>query len=1805
MPTYHVATPDGREFDLESDRDLNAAEVAAMVTGAPAEPGPVRGDEGETPSRGRDLLNRVFKGGAQGVGQSLQGAARLGYAIGQALGADSDVTPEMRESRLGTISPAFRLGRDLVEGAEDAFPTDTARDRNLASVLASAAGQMVPTIASGGAGRVAAAIQYGLSAGEQGAQEAIAAGRPDLATPAFSLYAPLGAVSEGALGVAPRFIPGLREGGRGVLRALVLGAGKEGAQEGLEQAGQNVGAKDVLGFDPERGRLQDVPLSIVAGALLGGPVAAVPPALNRLSGGAARKPDSKELAEPIDLEPVPERGTEQAAPEAPPPSVDSVQGSAAAVPEPAQPAAVFRGPQGQEYLVELGSATLEQVQEVMFRTQPGVEFLELRGADAANAADPAVPAPSVEAQADETRDTEPLTPPDPSVEPDLVEPQRESAPVDLDADLYREQVAQVVDNRPLGGPMLELGRPSQNLQAAGLPDQRIRVSESVLRKISQGRDPQHRLSRQHLEDLPRALNDPIMSFDHANGNLDVLTELVVGGENAIVGVRVNRDAGRGVRIASIATVFGKRAESLAHWIESGRMRWWNKPKTEAWLRSNGAPIAHRVTAALRSREQPTPPAAESQGSQGQDAESNAQTQPAAGSRNESPGPAILDSTVGVLGRPPAPAAVAPEVSIESRNAPDPAGMRPAPDSGGSKAAGPAVPSVVQEHPAPPTAPEPTRQAHEPAAAFLAEGGTPSPAAEAAATAAAARVRSALQPPRGMHVPNRGRGAGEAGFINLTVVADLVVAGARVLRRLGGRAAGRARWAAAMVKDFGQQVARYLSAVWNRIARIGAGVRLRLSPDALGHRNQIEELAGRTNIPEEERPLYGEDVLDKGRARLGRALAPKSVQIRMLGSRDLLDAKQRMDIVEATQTAAVRRQAAQLRDQLVATAQASHPSGWWLPRWLVGTRRARHFMDRALHVAARLNPSGRDASGNFVWGDFRQRMGFLTPRAFASGGHSVGGSLTWVHPVLGTKETVTIGPLVQNAEGRPVFQLFRDIPASVQGELYDHYRTEFPDMIWFLDMFIDPALKDTRVTHNGVEIPIFNRVALATMMAAGDPAFQALDAYTPDVLVTRSLLGAIRGALGFSAGARSPGRRYKTGASRESGNVRDLLSGFNVRTVQALRERTRREWARAVMREATPIQNGVVPAGWSELDTGMKEVWNAVQRLRAWRSPRDPKTGNPIFPETEARLTDDGSPEWKAFFGEAARLRGRRLMIPERLVNLLKSQYRDQIQHGILYRLGAWAIRNSTRLFLVAPTTYVANVASNDLFTLEAATRRILSGILGAKPQDLRFARNLFLAEAAGRFMGLREAIGLGDQTQFMRTVRDVLPDTVFAESTGLEDLAMRLDESAWSYLREGEIGAAALQMIQYGNVDLRFKQRMAYAWLRAQAVTNARKAGLRGRALGAAVDAYLANPPLADRAQAVSIANFELLNYADTPDWLQNRTSDYWKLLLPFPRFGYHYLAKNARRATALRDVVSRVPRQRRADALADFLTFVLWPAGGLGVLAGAALRAASDGEDDDEARMLVGVGRSKVLGPDGDVTSKPLDRTLVTANRVNLSAWARAAGLGGEKGDDDFWWRVRNYPVIAMAGAAILAEQDARRFGVKEGVRTYLGSSADLASDFFSLGMAAKVPLKAWQTLSDTTQGRNPPPVIGDPYATRVPFVAYVTDQTLDAFVPGSRQADMVIRWVDPMPRRRATHRGLGFNPGAWDAARVGHVTGLLDRLLAGEQGRSTLPPEGTVDRSGRIDAREVPLTQRLAELGGLNVRPIDREKYRAALAQ
>ena len=905
----------------------------------------------------------------------------------------------------------------------------------------------------------------------------------------------------------------------------------------------------------------------------------------------------------------------------------------------------------------------------------------------------------------------------------------------------------------------------------------------------------------------------------------------------------------------------------------------------------------------------------------------------------------------------------------------------------------------------------------------------------------------------------------------------------------------------------------------------------------------------------------------------RHMGRKSRQLVYFGGQATLRAKQQLELDEAYAARAVRKQVEELQNKLVKDAWDSQ-TGQKLPKiFRVGkwAKRLKKFYKLALPIAAHLNTTGKNKDGTFNYADFEMRAGLMPIKEFKKQDYNVGDTILVKDEITGEIDELTIGPYIV-ANGRQGHQLIRKVAAEQQGEIYDHFAEEFPDLIWAVDMFIDPALKDTRTVINGVEVPAFNRFSLAGMMTEGDTEFEGLAGYTPDVIISRSLLGALKGVFNPKAGTRSPGRKYKTGTGREGelnveteedeetgkpvfagytrkgGDLQGLFEGFTIRGFQAIREKARKEYAENIIRTAgKPIDKkvGLLP-GHVTYSTGIGMVWDTIKAFRNFESLEADS-------EIQKRLSEKGGIDgYSKFIGEALALRGKTYQINEDVIRLLQNGFAADKVHGRLYQMGAWAIRNSTQTLLAHPFTYMVNVLSNDVFTAEAIAKNTISGMLklastkgklGA--DDLRFAKNLFTAQFY-KFAGVRKMVGW--KTDFDQFTEEVMPDDVFEGSTALEDLKVQHHIKPWEYLRQGEFGAAALQLIQYGNVDLRAKQRSAYAFLKSKAVRAAKARGLSGEAMKREVASYMARPPKLDRVQALELANFDYLNYADSPDVLQRFASnDYSRLIIPFPRFGYHYMAKQIERVSAVKVLMGKVPKGKRADAFADLVTFGLFTAGAGGWLLDKVLRG---GDDDEEARGRIGTATYKYFDEvTGEMKSKRLNRELITANRVNLSEYARLLGIDDDD-DSDFWWRARQFPPVIMGGALILAEQDAKAGGVSSGVKTYFSQGADLAKDFFTLGGGIKVLEKVYRAAT-TEPGDKPEAMITDPYATNVPLTFYVTDQVMTTLVPGRRQFDDVMMMIDPTSRRKTAAKPLSYDPGAWDAIKLGHVSGVVNRIL------------------------------------------------------
>ena len=406
---------------------------------------------------------------------------------------------------------------------------------------------------------------------------------------------------------------------------------------------------------------------------------------------------------------------------------------------------------------------------------------------------------------------------------------------------------------------------------------------------------------------------------------------------------------------------------------------------------------------------------------------------------------------------------------------------------------------------------------------------------------------------------------------------------------------------------------------------------------------------------------------------------------------------------------------------------------------------------------------------------------------------------------------------------------------------------------------------------------------------------------------------------------------------------------------------------------------------------------------------------------------------------------------------------------------------------------------------------------------------------------------MGFKTQYDRVIDEILPDEVFENSTALADLKVNYDVGWLEYLKQGEIGAAGLQAIRYGNIDLRPKQRLAYAYLKSQAVRRAKDKGLKGKALKDSVDSYMLNPQL-----------------------LQDLTKhDMSRLVFQYPRFGYHYAHKQYDRLKALKNLFGKQPPGARADALAHVVTLATFTGGLGGALAHYILKSIA-GDDEDDSGQYIGNYQIKYRDQNtGEVKTKKIDYSMITSNRINLSKYFEALGIGDGDGED-FWWRVRNYPMIAMAGASVQAIEDTKKFGAAHGAATWFNMAKDLATDMTTIGAGMKVGSKALSSLKSMDSGQPERPFL-DPYGATVPFSFYLTEAALSSFVPGKRQFDEFSLMVDPVHRRRTGSKQIGYDPGPWEAIRQGHAGGAVDRVLTALGAVDPLPPGGKVENVSR----------------------------------
>lgn len=242
-----------------------------------------------------DKARRVAKGAIEGTGDVISGLGTFPQAVNRMV----DVGQEKLAATLGlnpTQLAALRANQQNVQEMEapyraaqqagtalrqigDLIEPDPTREQDFSSKVAQGAGSLPPVLGAALISPGAAAFSAGAMQGESARREAEQAGATDREQAAtFLLNAGVTAGSEPLLG-APAMLKGILNSDtvQPLVRVgleAVKSAAREGFQEGLEQIGQNIIARDVVGYKPDQDRWEGVGENALVGAVVGGGVSA-------------------------------------------------------------------------------------------------------------------------------------------------------------------------------------------------------------------------------------------------------------------------------------------------------------------------------------------------------------------------------------------------------------------------------------------------------------------------------------------------------------------------------------------------------------------------------------------------------------------------------------------------------------------------------------------------------------------------------------------------------------------------------------------------------------------------------------------------------------------------------------------------------------------------------------------------------------------------------------------------------------------------------------------------------------------------------------------------------------------------------------------------------------------------------------------------------------------------------------------------------------------------------------------------------------------------------------------------------------------------------------------------------------------------------------------------------------------------------------------------------------------------------------------------------------------------------------------
>ena len=477
------------------------------------------------------------------------------------------------------------------------------------------------------------------------------------------------------------------------------------------------------------------------------------------------------------------------------------------------------------------------------------------------------------------------------------------------------------------------------------------------------------------------------------------------------------------------------------------------------------------------------------------------------------------------------------------------------------------------------------------------------------------------------------------------------------------------------------------------------------------------------------------------------------------------------------------------------------------------------------------------------------------------------------------EKLRVKGKIETFEGgrkRAFWQMERFVEAKEQARLHEGFHTKYPEVAHWLDSWIDPNLQDSRVNIGGIELPDFNRFSLREFWGEISPFGEVgeVQGYTPDIFMTKSLVGMIAGRVKdlLNRTWTGPGREYKSGEARERGQVRNLFEGFNARAAEAHQETERRKLAEALLAKALKAApDGPLPRGWVKWDVETVDkllaAYHAAQGLdpaqyqrlkervlKLARGPGKVDASQPEFATLMGALREDyptvqegdvlgllqrdanANPNIQSTLPWAERAEqlwqrlGDARFSPEDVARIEKlagkvaaeaAEHRGKMVHAhalaeLRRPLASTYINNGLLRMIDAGIRGATGGYLANPFTL--ATNQLSNELfvtMHTAQRALYGLMSLPFDRKQGK-LGLYEAgnlfKGMLTDRWYNKAVREMVPDELFDGNHRFNTIATAdFDKSPVELLRELNITGAVLKGMRYGNVDTRAKQRVAFA----------------------------------------------------------------------------------------------------------------------------------------------------------------------------------------------------------------------------------------------------------------------------------------------------------------------------------------------------------------------------------------------------------